>query len=82
MSCDGDTDLFSASMDTDLSRLDRFAVRLHATFCKGCRRYRKQVLQLRQMLRSIDETMQNSDALKLPAESRQRMLLALRSDTP
>jgi len=80
MPCEGYTELISASMDTDLSRLDRFAVRLHATFCKGCRRYRKQVLQLRHIWRSIDKNMQKSDAMKLTAEARDRILLALRRD--
>ncbi len=82
MPCEGYTELISASMDTDLSRLDRFAVRLHALFCKGCRRYRKQMLQLRSMLRHIDENVRHSDALKLTAESRDRILLALRRETP
>lgn len=80
MPCEGYTELISASMDADLSRLDRFAVRLHATFCKGCRRYRKQVLQLRDMLRHIDENLRNSDAMQLTAEARDRILLALRRD--
>ena len=82
MPCEGYTELISASMDTDLSRLDRCAVRLHATFCKGCRRYRMQVMQLRRMLRNIDENIQQADPLQLNSEARQRILLALRRDRP
>jgi len=35
MPCEGYTELMSASMDTELSRLDRIAVWLHAVYCLG-----------------------------------------------
>ena len=82
MPCEGYTELISVSMDTDLSRLDQFAVRLHAIYCKGCRRYRKQIMQLRSMLRRIDENIQHSGPMQLTAEARDRILLALHRDAP
>ena len=82
MPCEGYTELMSASMDSDLSRLDRFAVRLHTIYCKGCRRYRKQIMQLRRMMGRLDETVQPADEMKLRPEARERMLAALRRKEP
>ena len=82
MPCEGYMELVSAAMDTELSRLDRFAVRLHTTYCKGCRRYRKQALQLRHMLERLDENIQHSGQMQLTARARERILLALRRNAP
>ena len=80
MPCEGFTELISASMETDVSSLDRFAVRLHAMCCKGCRRYRKQVMQLRRMLTRVDETVLHLSPMQLTKEARNRILLALHRD--
>ena len=78
MPCEGYAELISTSMDTDMSRLDRCAARLHAIYCRSCRRYRKQVMQLRRMWRRIDENIQHFGPFQLTAEARKRILLALR----
>ncbi len=80
MPCEGYTELISASMDTDLTRLDRCAVRIHATFCKGCRQYRKQIMQLRIMLRSVDEKMPCIESMQLDDQARSRLLNALNQE--
>ena len=82
MPCEGYTELISASMDGDLSRLDRVAVRLHSTYCKSCRRYRKQVMQLRLMLQRLDESMPHAGDTQLTTQARERILRTLRRETP
>lgn len=80
MPCEGYTELLSASMDTKLSRLDRFAVRLHTLYCRSCARYRKQIIQLRRVLRGLDDV-PAGDAV-LDDDARRRMLAALRREQP
>lgn len=82
MPCEGYTELISAAMDGDLSSLDHVAVRLHSTYCKSCRRYRKQIMQLRLMLSRLDENIQHAGETQLTSEARERILIALRRETP
>lgn len=43
LKCDESTRLVSESMDRDLPRVERWAIRLHAISCRSCRRFRRQV---------------------------------------
>jgi hypothetical protein len=51
LSCDESTRLTSMSMDRDLSRSERVAVRLHAVSCRACRRFRRQIQFIRDAIR-------------------------------
>jgi hypothetical protein len=83
MPCEGHTELMSNAMETDLPSLERFAVWLHAVYCRSCGRYRKQIRQLRKMLRRIDEQSAAAGAnLQLGAEARERLLAALKGNGP
>ncbi len=80
MPCEGHTELISASMDRNLSRSERYALRLHLLYCSGCRRFRKQVAQLRRMFECVDKETNHADTLRLSVEARERILLTLRRD--
>ena len=45
------TRLASESLDHDLTRVERAAVRLHLLYCSGCRRYMRQITLLRDAMR-------------------------------
>ncbi len=51
LTCEQSTRLVSESLDRDLPRGERWAVRLHALCCRSCRRYRRQILFLREAVR-------------------------------
>lgn len=52
LSCEESTRLVSQSLDRDLPRGERVALRLHALICRSCRRFRRQVLALRELIRA------------------------------
>ncbi|MBE0602417.1 MAG: zf-HC2 domain-containing protein [Deltaproteobacteria bacterium] len=54
LSCKDTTRLISRSMDTSLPIAERIRVRLHILICKGCSRYERQLLLIREMLRRPD----------------------------
>jgi predicted anti-sigma-YlaC factor YlaD len=73
----------SASLDGDLGRLERIALRAHLAYCVACRRYLRQILILRRVLRAMVthlETEAISPETRLPDEVRARIKQALRSN--
>ncbi len=57
LSCKESSRLVSESLDMDLPRGERLAVRLHALCCRSCRRYRKQLVFLGQAVSRIADTL-------------------------
>lgn len=75
------TALMSAAMDESSPWPQRWAVRLHILYCTSCRRYRRQMLALRLVLRALGATLRGSDTSigpALSAEARNRIGRALR----
>ncbi len=60
------TRLASESMDRDLGRLERLALRSHVVYCRACRRYLRQLLLLRATLRRIARRVESEPAPPLP----------------
>lgn len=50
--CRDITALVSQSMDASLSHSQRWAIRIHLAYCRGCRAYRRHLRLLRQILRA------------------------------
>ena len=75
LSCDESTRLVSMSMDSDLSRSERVAVRLHAVSCRSCRRFRRQIQFIRDAIqrRSADASADPSADLSLTHEAREHL---------
>lgn len=79
LTCNESTRLVSQSLDDELPRVERMAVRLHAIGCRSCRRYRRQILFLRQALQTrikLHDTPVPAN-LQLSDDARQRMAQAL-----
>lgn len=78
MKCDEVADLVSSGLDRDLSAFERFQVRLHLLYCSACRRYRKHLLLIRQVLSSVgDQLAESQSDVALGAEARLRITKAL-----
>ena len=60
------TRLASESLDRDLRRLERAALRTHLLTCSPCRRYVRQITALNQAMRRIARLDQNGCELPLP----------------
>jgi predicted anti-sigma-YlaC factor YlaD len=79
--CDGMTRLASESLDRDLSRLERVALRSHLLYCSACRRYVRQVTLLREAMRRLLTRLESGEPLPgpgLPDDLRERIEHALR----
>ena len=76
LKCREAAELTSASMDGDLTRADRWALRLHLMVCTACRRYRRQLRALRQFLERATRQLESGGDLPgppLPEGLRQRL---------
>ena len=71
ISCKKASILLSASLDRELSFLERFALRIHLTVCKWCRRFRVQITFLHSLGSELDQEEQLITAL--PSEAKQRI---------
>jgi hypothetical protein len=79
--CRDMTHLASASLECNLSRLERIALKLHVLYCIGCRRYLRQIVFVRRAVRQVVEHIATGATLPgpgLPDEVRARIKEALR----
>lgn len=53
LKCRDAATILSATLDGEVSRSDRWAMRLHMMVCSACRLYRRQTLLLRELLREL-----------------------------
>ena len=74
------TRLASESLDRDLGRLERVALRSHLLYCAACRRYARQVVTIRDALRRLASRVETEDVLPgpgLPVDVRDRIKRAM-----
>jgi len=82
LSCRDVTQLISRSMDASLPVGERIGVRIHLLMCRFCARYEKQLLLIRETVRSIiaaADTPEGPIAEALSEEARKRIRTALRN---
>jgi len=80
--CRDITALVSRSLDEELSFGERFAARLHVLYCSACRRYRRQLRLLHELLGRAGDGGRDAVSVPLPGlpdEARQRLRRLLRS---
>jgi predicted anti-sigma-YlaC factor YlaD len=81
--CEGMARLASESLDRDLSRLERVALRSHVLYCAACRRYLRQLKRIRVVLRQLCARLETDDLLPgpgLPDDARERIKRSLKRD--
>ncbi|HEY7118768.1 MAG TPA: hypothetical protein VH475_19420 [Tepidisphaeraceae bacterium] len=69
--------LLSHSMDGRLSRPQRIGLRIHLLLCRLCRRYRRNLVVLRQIMRRLPEIPDSSQAGGLSVGARVRIRTVL-----
>jgi hypothetical protein len=80
MPCREISRLASESLDRDLGRLERFALKSHLFYCIACRRYLRQLLFLRRALRELGSRLESeppTSGPELPEHVRERIKRAL-----
>jgi hypothetical protein len=81
LSCRDASRLASESLDRDLGRMERLALKSHLFICVACRRYLRQLLLLRQALQHAAPRLAAGPSLvgaRLPDDVRARIKQALR----
>jgi predicted anti-sigma-YlaC factor YlaD len=79
--CEGMTRLASQSLDRELERSERVALRSHSLYCTACRRYESQIKRLRAAMRRLTSDLETCDLLPgtgLPDEARERIKSAIK----
>lgn len=79
LKCEHSTHIVSESLDRDLSFAERWAVRLHYIGCWSCRRFGKQIRQLREMIRQHPDRPQETAGLS--ADAMRRIEEAIRKES-
>ncbi len=75
LSCKEATLLASKALDTQLTAQERWAVRLHLMYCRGCARFARHIQFLRRAARMPTDLL--PAAAKLPQAARERIRTAL-----
>lgn len=78
--CREQTRLISQSQDSPLSRGEAAGLRIHLLYCRGCKRFRQQVLRLRDIAASMGRAEGATDGM--PADVRERLDARLASERP
>jgi predicted anti-sigma-YlaC factor YlaD len=77
------THLASQSLDRDLDRLERLALKSHLFYCSACRRFLEQVLFMRTAARGFLTRLESdlpAPGPDLPVEARERIRQALKGN--
>jgi hypothetical protein len=80
LSCEGMSRLASESLDRDLGRLERFALRSHLVYCAACRHFQRQIKLVRSAMRRLTRGAgfgERSPGTGLSHEARERIKRAL-----
>jgi hypothetical protein len=83
LSCEGVSRLASESLDRDLGRLERLALKSHVLYCVACRRYVRQLRAVRRALAQLVLRLETDDPLPgpgLPEAAREKISQALRRE--
>jgi hypothetical protein len=69
--------LQSETLDHELTRLQRFGLRVHLALCKWCRRYGQQLRFLRRAAHEHEDDLAQASPHSLSPEARERLKRAL-----
>lgn len=79
LNCSQTTQLISKSLDRQLTKRERFAVRLHLFICKHCKRFSQQLLLMRDALTRLTKQIEQDESIQLPAETKIRIAHSIES---
>lgn len=81
--CEGMVHLASESLDRDLTRWERLALKSHLFYCRACRRYVLQLRLLRMAMRRLARGIETDDLLPgpgLPQPAREKIKNSLKGE--
>ncbi len=79
LSCKDASQIISQSLDRQLTIRERFALNLHLFICTYCKRFSQQVQSMRVALKLTTSNMENDDTIKLPSETKKRLIQTIES---
>ena len=84
LNCRQASRLLSEAEDRNLSSMERFGLKLHVATCKSCRKFREQLVIMRQSLKTLDTQLYSSSdpqsAPQLSDDARERIRQKLASE--
>ena len=81
--CEGMSRLASESLDRELTRPERAALRMHTFYCSACRRYLRQLKLINRALRRLAARLETDEPLPgagLPDDVREEIKRSLREN--
>jgi hypothetical protein len=82
LSCKQASQLISQSLDRPLKLNERFELRFHLIICKYCKRFSQQVQALRVALKELVNTIENNNAIEMPASAKNRIADLVEANRP
>lgn len=79
LSCKQASQLLSQSLDRKLMRRELIGLRLHLMLCSMCRRFGRQIIGMRKMVRRLRQQIEHDETVRLPTEAKQRIARAIES---
>ena len=79
LSCKQASQLLSQSLDRQLLRRELIGLRLHLMLCSMCRRFGRQIIGMRKMVRRLRQQIEHDETVKLSTEAKQRIAQVLAS---
>lgn len=79
LSCKQASQLLSQSLDRKLMRRELIGLRLHLMLCSMCRRFGRQIIGMRKMVRRLRQQIEHDETVKLSTEAKQRIAQVLAS---
>jgi hypothetical protein len=73
LNCNQTTQLVSQSLDRRLTLSERFELQLHLMLCKFCKRFSQQIKIMRVNMKTLINTIENDDTIKLPSSAKNRI---------
>jgi hypothetical protein len=77
LSCRQASQLISQSLDRPLTLRERFALKLHLTICKYCKRFGQQIQTLRLAVTKMVSAVENDNTIEMPSEAKKRIALSV-----
>lgn len=79
LTCKQASQLISQSLDHPLSLSNRIKLRFHLVICDACNRFKRQLNQLRTMLKRLSQVTENDSTITLAVEAKVRITESLAS---
>ena len=81
MNCKQASQVISQSLDRKLSLRERLALKFHLVICKACKQFNQQLIALRSTFNRLTATIENDTSIRMPSETKSRLLKSIESVT-